>query len=134
MNMDFADAMRAAMNLTRGQKLIEATLVIQSALSGGHQVPSESASEPAARVEPSRTHVIDLTAEIIEPEMMASAELEADTRSEQSQPSRIATWAAGPLGEIVAVLRHAELPRFSLDALAGARPRKALEIPEGPSS
>jgi len=127
MNMDFADAMRAAMNLTRDQKLIEATRVIQSALSGGEPVPSESPSEVAAI----ETHVIDLTAKVIEPEMMASAELEADPRSEQSQPSRIAAWAAGPLGEALATLRHTELPRFSLDALAGVRPRKALEIPDG---
>jgi poly(hydroxyalkanoate) depolymerase family esterase len=127
MNMDFADAMRAAMNLTRDQKLVEATRVIQSALSGGEPVPSESPSEVAAI----ETHVIDLTAKVIEPEMMASAELEADPRSEQSQPSRIAAWAAGPLGEALATLRHTELPRFSLDALAGVRPRKALEIPDG---
>ena len=131
MNMDFADAMRAAMNLTRDQKLIEATLVIQSALSGGHPVPSESPSEAAAISLAIENHVIDLTAEVIEPEMMASAELDADTRSEQSQPSRIAAWAAGPLGEALATLRHTELPRFSLDALAGVRPRKALEIPDG---
>src|SRR3990172_7337419 len=131
MNIDFADAMRAAMNLTRDQKLIEATLVIQSALSGGHPVPSESPSEAAAISLAIETHVIDLTAEVIEPEMMASAELDADTRSEQSQPSRIAAWAAGPLGEALATLRHTELPRFSLDALAGVRPRKALEIPDG---
>jgi poly(hydroxyalkanoate) depolymerase family esterase len=127
MNMDFADAMRAAMNLTLDQKLIEATRVIQSALSGGEPVPSESPSEAAAI----ETHVIDLTAEVIEPEMMASAELEAYPRSEQSQPSRICAWAAGPLGEALATLRHTELPRFSLDALAGVRPRKALEIPDG---
>ena len=131
MNIDFADAMRAAMNLTRDQKLVEATLVIQSALSGGHPVPSESPSEAAAISLAIENHVIDLTAEVIEPEMMASAELDADTRSEQSQPSRIAAWAAGPLGEALATLRHTELPRFSLDALAGVRPRKALEIPDG---
>ena len=130
MNIDFADAMRAAMNLTRDQKLIEATLVIQSALSGGHPVPSESPSEAAAISLAIENHVIDLTAEVIEPEMMASAELEADTRSEQSQPSRIAAWA-GPLGEALPTLRHTDFPRFSLDALAGVRPRKALEIPDG---
>jgi hypothetical protein len=39
MNMDFADAMRAAMSLTRDQKLVEATRLIQSALSGGEPVP-----------------------------------------------------------------------------------------------
>jgi poly(hydroxyalkanoate) depolymerase family esterase len=131
MNMDFADAMRAAMNLTRDQKLVEATRVIQSALSGREPVPSESASEAAPISLAIETHVIDLTAEVIEPEMMASVELEADIRSEQSQPSRIAAWAAGPLGEALPTLRHTELPRFSLDALAGVRPRKALEIPDG---
>lgn len=127
MNMDFADAMRAAMNLTRDQKLIEATRVIQSALSGGEPVPSDSPNGAAAI----ETHVIDLTAEVIEPEMMASAELEADRRLDQSQPSKIAAWDAGPLGEALATLRYTELPRFSLDALAGVRPRKALEIPDG---
>jgi poly(hydroxyalkanoate) depolymerase family esterase len=131
MNIDFADAMRAAMNLTRDQKLIEATRVIQSALSGGEPVPSESPSEPAPTSLAIETHIIDLTAEVIEPEMMASVELEADIRSEQSQPSRIAAWAAGPLGEALPTLRHTELPRFSLDGLTLGRPRKALEIPEG---
>jgi poly(hydroxyalkanoate) depolymerase family esterase len=126
MNMDFADAMRAAMNLTRDQKLIEATRVIQSALSGGEPVPSDSPNEAAAI----ETHVIDLTAEVIEPET-ASTELRADTRLDQSQSSRIAEWNAGPLGKALAKLRHTEFPRFSLDALAGVRPRKALEIPEG---
>ena len=131
MNIDFADAMRAAMNLTRDQKLIEATRVIQSALSGGEPVPSESPSEPAPTSLAIEAHIIDLTAEVIEPEMMASVELEADIRSKQSQPSRIATWASGPLGEALPTLRHTELPRFSLDGLTLGRPRKALEIPEG---
>ena len=131
MNIDFADAMRAAMNFTRDQKLIEATRVIQSALSGGEPVPSESPSEPAPICLAIETHIIDLTAEVIEPEMMASVELEADIRSEQSQPSRIAEWAAGPLGEALPTLRQTELPRFSLDGLTLGKPRKALEIPEG---
>ena len=39
MNMDFANAMRAATNLMRDQKLIEATRVIQSALSGASGGP-----------------------------------------------------------------------------------------------
>jgi poly(hydroxyalkanoate) depolymerase family esterase len=62
---------------------------------------------------------------------MASAELKADTRLVQSQPSRIAKWNAGPLGKVLAKLRHTELPRFNLDGLTVGRPRKALEIPEG---
>jgi poly(hydroxyalkanoate) depolymerase family esterase len=132
MNMDFADAMRAAMNLTRDQKLIDATRVIQSALSGRESVPSESANEAASirlAIEP---HVIDLTAEVIAPEMIASTELDSDPRSEQSQPSRIAAGDAGPLGMALTKLGDNELPRFSLlDGLTVGRPRKALEIPEG---
>src|SRR5262245_49813461 len=129
MNIDFADAIRAAMNLTRDQKLVEATRVIQRALSGREPVPSESPSEVAAISLAIENHVIDLTAEVIEPETMASAEREADTRSEQSQPSK--DWNAGPLGKALAKLRVAELRHFSLDGLTIHRPRKVIEIPEG---
>ena len=131
MNMDFADAMRAAMNLTRDQELTEATRVIRSALSGRESVPSESSNEAGSLRLAIEPHVIDLTTEVIEPEMMASAELKADARLDQSQPSSIAARDAGPLGMALTKLRHTRLPRFSLDALAGVRPRKALEIPEG---
>jgi poly(hydroxyalkanoate) depolymerase family esterase len=131
MNIDFVETMRAAMNLMRDQKLVEATRVIRSALSGGEPVSSESPSEtrrPPLAVE---NKVIDLTAEVIEPETMASAELKTDTRLDQSQPSRIAEWNEGPLGKALAKLRHMELPRINLDGLRVGRPRKALEIPEG---
>lgn len=37
MNMDLANAMRAATQLTRDQKLMEATRLLQSALSGRAQ-------------------------------------------------------------------------------------------------
>ena len=131
MHIDFADAMRAAMNLTRAQKLVEATRVIQRALSGRGTVPSEFPRKVAAISLAIESHVIDLTAEVVEPEMMASAELEANTPSEQSQPSKIAEWNAGPVGKALAKLRHAELPHFSLDGLTLRRPRKALEIPDG---
>src|SRR5262249_39239232 len=131
MNIDFADAIRAAMNLTRDQKLVEATRVIQRALSGWEPVPSESPSEAAAVSLAIENHVIDLTTEVIEPETMASAELEADTRSEQSQPSKLPEWNARPLGKALAKFRHAELSRFSLDGLTIRRPHRALEILEG---
>jgi hypothetical protein len=131
MNMNFADAMRTAMTLTRNQRLLEATRVIQSALSGREPVSSESPSEAQVGRLALENKVIDLTAEVIEPEMMASAELEADTRSEQSKPSKIEEWNAGPLGKALAKLRRTTLPRFSLDGLTVGRPRKALEIPEG---
>ena len=129
MNMDFADAMRAAMDLTRGQKLMEATRVLQSALLG--RVPSEPPSEQAPKGRAIEPPTIDLTADVIEPEVTAAPQSEADIRSEQSQLHTIPAWAARPRGEALAMLGHAELPRFSLDTLAGARPRKALEIPDG---
>ena len=125
MNLHFADAIRAAMKLTREQKLIEATRVIQSALSGGEPVPSESPSEARALRLAIENPVIDLTAEVIDPETMASAELKADTRFDRS---RTAGW---PLSKDLVALPHTELPRFNLDGLRVGRPRKALKIPEG---
>ena len=133
MNMNFADAMGTAMNLTRNQRLIEATRVIQSALSGREPVSSESPSEAQVGRLAIENKVIDLTADVIEPETMGS-ELKADTRDarlDQSQPSRIAEWNGGPLGKALAKLRRTTLPRFGLDGLTVGRPRKALEIPEG---
>ena len=131
MSIVFADAIRTAMNLTRDRKLLEATRVIQIALSGEDPVPPKSPSEAQAPHLVIQKKVIDLQAEIIEPETMASAELEADTRLDQAKPSRSAKWDAGPLAQVLAKLRHAELPRFSLDGPAGIRPRKTLEIPDG---
>jgi len=131
MNIDFADAMRAAMNLTRAQKLVEATRVIQLALSGREPVPSESSGVPAAVSLAVENNIIDLTAEAIESEKMASAELKADTRSEPSRPSKTAESHVDPLNKALAKLRRSTLPRFNLDGLTVGRPSKALEIPEG---
>src|ERR1051325_6076282 len=131
MNVDFANAMRSAMNLISDQKLVEATRVIQSALSGVEPVSSESPSEARVVRRAIQDKVIDLTAEVIEPETIASAALKTDTRLDQSQPSRIAEWNAGPLVKALAKLRHTEHPRFNLDGLRVGRPRKALEIREG---
>jgi poly(hydroxyalkanoate) depolymerase family esterase len=131
MNIDFADAMRAAMNLMRDQKLVEATRVIQSALSGAEPVSSESPREARAPLLGIDNKVIDLTAEIIEPEIMASAEQTADRRLDQFQSSRMAEWNAGSLGKALAKFRPTEVPRFNRDGLRVGRPRKTLEIPEG---
>jgi poly(hydroxyalkanoate) depolymerase family esterase len=131
MNVDFANAMRSAMNLISDQKLVEATRVIQSALSGVEPVSSESPSGARVVRGTIQHKVIDLTAEVIESEAIASAEPKADTRFDRSQSSRISEWDAGALGKAFGKLRHTQLPRFSLDGLTVGRPRKALEIPEG---
>ncbi len=134
MNMDFAEGMRAAMKLTRGQKLLEATRVIQSALSGRKQPEPPAKQTPGVRA--IEGHVIDLTAELVEPEEVVEPGHRAvpgggaDSRSELPQPAKIAAWAQD-LGRLIQTRAHGELPRFSLDALTRARSTKPLEVPEG---
>jgi poly(hydroxyalkanoate) depolymerase family esterase len=123
MNMDFADAMRAALQSTRAQKLIEATRVIQNALSGRGRAANGKAIEK---------NVIDLTSEVTGRRMAAPRQGEPETLSEVSprQPSTGAQ-GTGPGEEILGILRQTKLPSFSLDPLAGVRARTALEIPDG---
>jgi poly(hydroxyalkanoate) depolymerase family esterase len=128
MNMDFADAMRAAMQLTRAQKLVEATRIIQSALlSGREQLRPHPPSEKAAKGRAIEKLVIDLTSEVTGREITVPRHGESDTRSQR----RTAARAAGPFGEVVGTLRQAKLPSFSLDSLPGVKARKALKIPDG---
>ena len=108
MTMDLANAMRAAINLTRDQKPVEATRVIQTALSGREPFPSSSRSEAATADLAGENQIIKLTAEVIEPETTAS--VGADTPSRQSH-SGTAPWMAG-LGEVLATV-HLELPNSS---------------------
>jgi poly(hydroxyalkanoate) depolymerase family esterase len=106
MKMDFADAMRAATKLTRAQKLMEATRVIQSALLLGR-----------GPTKPDREQAIEVRA--IEPPMIDITPNAATTRA--VQPA-LANW---PIGG------RARLPSVGLDGLARIKPRKPLEIPDG---
>jgi len=128
MNMDFAGGMRAAMKLMQAQKLMEATRVIQSTLSRRKQ--SEPPAKQAAKGRAIEGHIIDLTAEAIEPEVTTVPQSEADIRSELSLPPRIAAGTA-PSFDGLQTLRQTGLPRFSLDALTGVRPRKTFEVQDG---
>jgi poly(hydroxyalkanoate) depolymerase family esterase len=128
MNMDFADGMRAAMKLMQAQKLMEATRVIQSTLSSLKQ-PAPPTKQ-AAKVRAIEGPIIDLTADVVEPEDMAVPGGGADIRSELPQPSRIAAWAQD-VGELLKTRVHGELPLLSLDALTDARPSKIVDIPDG---
>jgi hypothetical protein len=76
MDMDFADGMRTAMRLVQAQKLMEATRVIQSILSGTEQ--SEPPTQQAATDRAIEGPIIDLTAEVIEADMMTVPEGEAN--------------------------------------------------------
>jgi poly(hydroxyalkanoate) depolymerase family esterase len=105
MNMDFAAAMRAATKLTRAQKLMEATRVIQSALLLGRG-PTEPDREQAVEVWAIEPPTIDVT-----PNVTPTVTL--------------------PMGDVTATLGRAGLPSFNLDGLARIKPRKPLEIPDG---
>jgi poly(hydroxyalkanoate) depolymerase family esterase len=109
MTMDFAAAMRAATKLTRAQKLMEATRVIQSALLLGRG-QTEPADEPGIEGQAIENFMIDIT-----PDVTRAAVV----------PAR---W---PVGDVAATLGQARLPSFGLDGLARVRPRKPLEIPDG---
>ena len=133
MNMDFADAMRAATRLTRAQKLMEAMRLIQSALLLGREpVPCEPPRPQAAKGRAIEKSIIDLTSEVTGPEITAAPQGEANTQSEgPRRQQRTAALASWPVGEVVRTLRQAKLRSFGLDALAGVKPRKALKIPDG---
>ena len=115
MNMDFAAAMRAATKLTRAQKLMEATRVIQSALLLGRG-QTEPADEPGVEGQAIEKFMIDITPDVTRGAVAGTA---------QAVPAR---W---PMGDVAATLGQAKLPSFGLDGLARVRPRKPLEIPDG---
>jgi poly(hydroxyalkanoate) depolymerase family esterase len=130
MTPDFSTAMRRATELVRGRNVLEATRLIQRALSGrGHADPSEDAplesprliapppgaSEAAEAVEPSRREAPTAGA----PEVPADAPAARRMRR--------------PLGEVLKLLRQADLPRFGggpahMPALPKARP---VAAPDG---
>jgi poly(hydroxyalkanoate) depolymerase family esterase len=105
MTIDFAAAMRAATKLTRAQKLMEATRVIQSALLLGRG-PIEPQDEQAEQERATEKFMIDVT-----PDAPPTVTL--------------------PVGDVAATLGRARLPSFGLDGLARIKPRKPLEIPDG---
>jgi Esterase PHB depolymerase len=111
MKMDLAGAMRAATKLTRAQRLMEATRVIQSALllGRGPTAPDHEEAVDVRAIEPT----IDIT-----PNAATTGALQPE----------LANW---PMGDIAATLERARLPSFGLDGLERVRPRKPLEIPEG---
>ncbi len=128
MNMDFANGMRAAMRLIQAKKLMEATRVIQSALSAREQ-PTPSAKR-AGTMRAIEGPVIDVTAEVLEPEVTNVPESGASIAPGLSLPPSAAVWARR-MGEMVPAHGDIGLPRFDLEALKNARPRRIVDVPDG---
>ncbi len=128
MNMDFANGMRAAMKLMRARKLMEATRVIQGALSDRERPEPPTGRAGTARAIEGR--IIDLTADVIHTEATTVLEGDADIPSGLTAPLSGAPWATR-MGEMLPTHGGIELPGFNLDALSGARPGRAVDVPEG---
>jgi poly(hydroxyalkanoate) depolymerase family esterase len=126
MTTDFADAVREATRLTRAQRLIDATRLIQGALLLGRgQVPLRPQDEGAVESRAVEQRIIDLTPDATRPEIAAPPPREV------RRPKRTGVPANWPMDELSGTLRRAKLPTFDLHALAGVRPHKALKIPDG---
>ena len=131
MNMDLAAAMRAATELTRAQKLMEATRLLQSALSVREVAPTEPPYAQAAKGRAIEGPVIDLTPNITARDITVPFQRKPDAPSEGSRPQPLTNAWSGPLEGLVGTLARGKLGSLNFDALAGLKPRKALEIPEG---
>jgi poly(hydroxyalkanoate) depolymerase family esterase len=132
MNMDLANAMRAATQLTRAQKLMEATRLLQSALSGREVVPLTPPHAQAVNRRAIEGRVIDLTPDVVARDLTVPFQGKLDAPSEELRPPpRTNAWMAGLLEGLAGTLPKIKPGSFNLDALKGVKPRKALEIPEG---
>ena len=132
MNTDFANAMRAATQLMRARKLMEATRLLQSALSGGEAVPSAPPLEKAAKRRAIESRVVDVTSDVAACDLTAPLHGKPEARSEGLRTDlRTSLRTAGPLEGLVGALPELKIGNFNLESLVGGKPRKALEIPEG---
>jgi poly(hydroxyalkanoate) depolymerase family esterase len=117
MTAEFAADMCAATKLTRAQKVMEATRVIQRALLSGREPggskPADKRADVAGVID---KFTIDLTPDVTRPVFAGAG---------QAAP---ASW---PVDDIAATLGRAKLPGLGLDSLARVRPRKPIEIPDG---
>src|SRR5271166_3262045 len=135
MNLDFSAAMRQAAQLTRAQKLMEATRLIQRALMGRLPIapdiqPFESArflAPPLQEPETSSETAPENTPQAaiaVEPQIAASARA-SDAKI------RPAGRARRPLGEVLTLLRQADLPGLHPSPALKLRKAPTVRVPDG---
>jgi poly(hydroxyalkanoate) depolymerase family esterase len=125
----FSTSMRQATRLTRDQNLIEATEVIQRALSGRvHAISRGEQSYEDSRLIALPTNAAE-SLEAFQPaqqdDRIASARLR-DATPERRPAGRVRR----PLGEVLKLLRQANLPSFSLDSAPFAK-SPPVSVPDG---
>jgi len=128
----FSTAMHNATQLIREQNVIEATRVIKRALSGrGHaNSPNEQAPERSRLIE-LQTNVAESSGGLERPwqdAKIASAGVR-NAAAERRSSARMRR----PMGEVLNLLRQADLPSFSLDSAPLLKFRKAplVPVPDG---
>jgi poly(hydroxyalkanoate) depolymerase family esterase len=124
----FSAAMRRATQLTRAQNVIEATQVIRRALSGRGQAPSpsEQPSESLRLLTPPTNDVDSRDAfEQLRLDAGIASGRARDSNAEQRPTARMRR----PLGEVLTLLRQANLAGFGHDPASFAKSRKAPPVP-----
>ena len=128
MNTIFGTAMHQAAQLTRTQNVLEATRLIQHALSGrGHALsPGEEPPEASRSIE-LQTNVAESSGGVEQPRQDARI-ASAGVRNAAAEPRRPAR-IKKPLGEVLKLLRQGNLPSFGLDPAPFVKTRKAPPVP-----
>jgi poly(hydroxyalkanoate) depolymerase family esterase len=132
MTLDFSAAMRRALQLTRAQNVMEATRVIQRALTrDGDAAPPVDEPLASARLLASPRDVAG-TADAAEPPRQTART--ASAREATAEP-RSSGRPRRPLGEVLKLLRRADLPGLHPGSAPSPALRKAppVPVPEGAS-
>jgi poly(hydroxyalkanoate) depolymerase family esterase len=128
MKTGFRTAMRQATQLTREQNVAEATRVIQHALSGrDHALSPDKQSPESSRLIELQTNVAKSSGGFEQPRQ--DARIASPGLQEPTAKRRPAARMKRPLGEVLKLLRQAELPSFGLDAVPFVKSRKVPPVP-----
>jgi poly(hydroxyalkanoate) depolymerase family esterase len=124
----FSTAMRQATQLTGKQNVIEATRLIRRALSRrGHALSPDEKSPDSSRLIELQTNVAEGSGGFEQPRdaRIASPGLLRDAAAERRPAARMRR----PLGEVLKLLRQADLPGFGLEPAPFVKSRKAPTVP-----
>jgi poly(hydroxyalkanoate) depolymerase family esterase len=126
MKTAFSTAMRQATQLTREQTVVEATRLIKRALSGrGHALSPDERSPESTRLIELQAHAAEGALEQTRRDAGMARASSPDALSEPRSAARMKK----PLGEVLMLLRQADLPSFNPDAVPFVKLRKAPTVP-----
>ena len=128
MKTDLSTAIRQATQLTRAQNIIEATRLLTRTLSGRGHAPSPDEHSPK------NSRLIELQANVAE-RSESFEQPQQDIRiagagvRNSTAPRRPSTRMRRPLGEVLKLLRQADLPSFGHDSAPFLKSRNAPQVP-----